>query len=1040
MMSDTKRGPRVVAITFALIMLVSTVIVAMDLPGLLEGDEDKALVHLWADEPPPWADDVDPSLEDRIRKEMEDQDLIGEEDRDKPLMVLFKELSDLEGRTSFVNIEQYYYWNYWGYRYRGLDGPWLCYDTMADGDMEGVGAMKAPTVNAPEVSGVPVDDREVEEADIVKLVDDRMYILNPYRGLLIVDLSDPDDPAILGRANVLGTPVDLYVVGDTAIVITSASMNFWNQYLYGDSWWREGEDDVAFRLGSEIALVDVGDPVRPVIVDRMAVEGYITDSRRVGDVLYFVSSGVSLSTRDGGSGKEKATYVMSVDLSDTSNPSLVDEVSFPGTSNHIHVTQELIYVAQPKGTSERNARTTDITIVDISDAGGMVQVRDTFTVDGWVEERFQLDHYLDTFRVITHRMGWNPDRTWFDNSELWTFDVSDTNDVQPLGHMVIGDAGELKATRFAGDRAYTIHLPRPSPGSYPVDPLDVTDLSDPRNPELCCVLEIPGWIDQLFVRGYQILAVGVNQTWSRQVAFSLFDVRDPYNAILQDRVVIEGDVSWSSANWDPKSMTIVDEEGLMLVPFSREEFDDRGEEFDTNGVHVVRFDLEAGDLDLAGTYSQVGAVTRTRLLEDRVISTSVKYLEVADLTDPYEPRVTAVLELCPYVIDAHPTGGFVAELVRNHHDGSTTLRVMTSEYREGERPWAKLDLGFTPKKWVWAEEHLYLMEQRYDSEVIWIELVTVDLSDPLNPVRTNTMGFTVDRPDYTTNYFQDNSIGWYSYMYWDDVYYYPRSVEQVENPVLIDGRSLAYLNGDHIYVIDLTNPGRPRMASVVRTAHNEVVDMRASGSMLLVTYRERLEVDTHDYWVNPVRYWLKRIDLTQPTRPIQYPLVNIPGVPLGTDEAGRCLYTKGSWLFDDGVVVDTLNVVTLGYERALLRWTHDLTGADSVAVEGKWAITTEWDDEGLVMELLRLDRERGISLRALKGVDGYVQTPVVDSGYIFVSGTEENGMMVYRIADGTIGDVGFFPIDRTSFTVRVHGDTAYVVQGMYGLAELDLSR
>jgi len=1023
--TNAVRGARVVAITFAVIMLVSTVLVAMDLPEMLGGDDDKALVHLWANEPPPWEDVVDPSLEERIRSEMEDQDLIGAEDADRPLMVIFKELSDLEGRTSFVNADPYY-WGYWGYRYYGFDGPMLVRASSADDAvLAGEGAMKTPSVNAPEVPEVPAEDREVEEADIVKLVGDRMYILNPYRGLLIVDLASPDDPIIMGRANILGTPVDLYVVDDLAIVITSSSMNFWYQYLYQDTWRHDGEDDVAFRLGSEISLVDVSDPVEPVVVQQMALEGYVTDSRRVGDVLYFVSSSVSLYEYSRDDAEEK-TYVMSVDLADTTNPTLVDEVRFPGNSNHIHVTQDLIYVAQPTDRYSWRAKTTDITIVDISDPEGLIQVKDTFQVEGWIEERFQLDHFQDTFRVISHKSSLV--------SELWIFDVSDTSDARMLSRMVIDDTGDLMATRFAGDRAYTIHLPRRS-----CDPLDVMDLSDPRNPELCCVLEIPGWIDQLIVKGYQILAIGVNQTWNQQVAFSLFDVRDPYNAILQDRVVIEGDVSWSSANWDPKSLTIVDEEGLMLVPFTYYDYDDHGNAENNSGVYVVRFDLAAGDLDLAGSYSQVGAVTRTRLLGDRVVSTSIKYLEVADLTDPYEPRVTAVLELCPYVIDARPMGDFVVELVKNNRDGSTTVRVMASEYRDGGRPWASLDLEFTPKKWVWSGQHLYMFDLQYEDDMYWMELVTVDLTDPLHPTIGNTLGFTVDEPDYTSSYYQDYYMGWSSWFYIDGLYYHPRTYNQFENPVLVGEDVLAYVNGDHLYIFDLSRPESPRISSVVRTAHTEIADMRSCGRMLLITYKDYIDVDTHDYWVRPVRYWLKRIDLTEPNRPIQYPQVNIPGIPLGTDTTGSCVYTKGSWLFEGGTVVESLNVVTMGYRTGLLRWAHDLTGADSVTVEGKWAITTEYDKSGTTIEMLRLDRSRGISLRAIKGVEGNVRAPVLESGYLFVSGTDANGMMVYRIADGTIGDVGFFPIDRTSFTVEVHGDTAYVVQGMYGLAELDLS-
>ena len=38
--------------------------------------------------------------------------------------------------------------------------------------------------------------REVEESDIIKIVDDRLFLLNSYRGFVIVDIEDPDDPSV----------------------------------------------------------------------------------------------------------------------------------------------------------------------------------------------------------------------------------------------------------------------------------------------------------------------------------------------------------------------------------------------------------------------------------------------------------------------------------------------------------------------------------------------------------------------------------------------------------------------------------------------------------------------------------------------------------------------------------------------------------------------------------------------------------------------------------------------------------------------------
>ena len=89
--------------------------------------------------------------------------------------------------------------------------------------------------------------REIEEADIIKLVDDTLYILNSYRGLIIVDVSTPDEPKYLSRVPMFGTPVEMYIVEPMAYVILT---HYSNMFL-----WTEGIGVVPeYRHGSEIVI------------------------------------------------------------------------------------------------------------------------------------------------------------------------------------------------------------------------------------------------------------------------------------------------------------------------------------------------------------------------------------------------------------------------------------------------------------------------------------------------------------------------------------------------------------------------------------------------------------------------------------------------------------------------------------------------------------------------------------------------------------------------------------------------------------------
>ncbi len=985
-----------------------------------------------------------------IRNALEDKGIIDGSGPDGPVLELLHHLSDLERRYQFVNVYPYYYWYGYGgwdaiydHSYRlFLTAPAAEADS-GDADGGGKGGLTSPTVNAPEVPGPVDEDREIEEADIVKLVGDTMYVLNPYRGLQIIDLSRPDDPVILGRAALIGSPVDLYVVDDRAIVITSATMQFWSQYMRADYNALRGEDDVSFRLGSEIAIVDISDPMEPRVTMELGVDGFVTDSRRVGDVLYFVSS-VSSFYGHVDSEEDDHTSVMSVNLADPMNAVLVDELTFSGSSNHIHVTEDRIYITQTERSQENWWQVwTSITIVDISDPEGDVVLCDDFTVYGEVEERYQLDHYDDTFRIITHYR--ESGSTWSarEVSKLYILDVSNANDIRPMSSLEIGDPGDLMATRFAGDRAYTIHLPRNQ-----VDPLDVMDLSDPYRPKLCCVLEIPGWVDHLAVRGYQILAIGVNQVRGQQVAITLFDVTDPYNAVVQDREVLEGDTSWSNANWDPRSITIVDEEGLLLLPYSNRNHT-RYSRDSSNGVYVVSFDLDRGELDLAGTYEHTGSVTRTRMLGQRAISTSVKFLEVADLSDPYAPRVTATLELCPYVIDAMVTGDYIAEMLLNHADDGVTLRVMPNGYREGQLPYATLDLEARPFRWLWNGDVLYLFDQDHWDTGQYVTITTVDLSDLMRPEVVDKYSFTVkgyDHGDATRSIWYDqwfpySSYDFYRYGYqYDYYYYYPSSSH--ENLILLDEGLLVYENSGYLYALDLTRADEPRVVSVTSIGdefRSGIHHMMASGRTVMVTQSEYPEMDTQGFRVTPIRYLMKRIDMTDPYKPVRQTTLNVPGVPVGVDSTGRNLFTTGYWLFEDGTIVRTLNVARLGYRNCVLMSAYDITGFDSVSVEGDMAVITEWDDDATLFVLLDLMGGDGIERVDHLLQKGDLTSPYLEGGHMFVTARDEAGIMVYSLMGCTIDKLGFYRHDRTIESIQVVDDCAYVVQGMYGLSKLRLA-
>ena len=226
---------------------------------------------------------------------------------------------EMDGETEFMNAYYGYYGNT-SQEYRE-DG---------DGDL----AYNSPSEDEDAAAGGKSSEREIEEADIVKIVGNTLYVLNTYRGLIIIDITDPDHPMIIGRQQMFGQPVDMYVVDTKAYVILSSF------YYYGFRFIEVGGDSIWSPYnweGSQICIVDVTDNTAPYIINKIELEGAVTDTRRVGDVIYAVSTEYDYywlwddidvvedgSSGDGDDYTGPNTYVISLNFADPNSIKEVD--------------------------------------------------------------------------------------------------------------------------------------------------------------------------------------------------------------------------------------------------------------------------------------------------------------------------------------------------------------------------------------------------------------------------------------------------------------------------------------------------------------------------------------------------------------------------------------------------------------------------------------------------------------------------------------------------------------------------------------------
>ena len=243
------------------------------------------------------------------------------------------------GATSFLTANENEQLSLGTGRANGVNGrgelaPESDGDFAAAGD-DGAGAPD-PGAAGPEPEAVPDPTREIVEADVFKLEGELLYVLNRWRGLVIIDVSDTSDLRVVGRLPFQAMPVEMYVREGRAYIVMSDYFEYW-QY--------DREADPQGFHGSQVLIADVSVPARPVALGSLPVDGEVTDTRMVGDVLYAVSHRRPDYWRYNTADWEDRTWIVSMNVADPQDIREIDRVTFQGQSTLIHVAQHAIFVA-----------------------------------------------------------------------------------------------------------------------------------------------------------------------------------------------------------------------------------------------------------------------------------------------------------------------------------------------------------------------------------------------------------------------------------------------------------------------------------------------------------------------------------------------------------------------------------------------------------------------------------------------------------------------------------------------------------------------
>ncbi len=603
----------------------------------------------------------------------------------------------------------------------------------------------APGFALPDVKGASGGvARFIEEGDIVKVAGDLLYVLNRNRGLQVIDLSRPDQPALLSRVAIGGEPREMYVRGTTVLALATAHSDY--------SRCADCEGGVTSTFGSTLAAIDVGTPNKAHLLAQVQIKGTVSDSRLVGDILYAVSERYATSDGKMGADNINGSEIVSVDVANSAMPRLRGSLTLPRLQgqNHIHMTDRLLYVASsgygtwmenacvaptpppapaPGGGETRGSGTKSsppsagvavapgtpgsfgpcsrLTAVDIAAPDGQIKTGATYDLPGTINDRWSMDHHKNVLRVVVS----NAVGRQFQPPRVVTLKAGNASELSALGQVDLRLTRPeiVTAVRFDGDRAFVVTFQR-------TDPLFTIDLSNPAMPAQMGELKIPGWIDHIEPRGSLLVALGHDSPSGNPpfaLHVSLIDVSDlanPTQTVRQQFGDGMASIPGRRDDW-AKVFRVLDDQKLVLVPYSTYYYrtqptPQKGQE---SLVQLMDLDLGKGTLTKRGAVVHEGNIERAVPWKDKVLAVSTQAVQVIDVADRDKPKIRGVLSLSRRVEEVYVTGsGALLQVLPSDNGQSVDLFVVGANDPDGE-PAARQHVSRRPERIIVNGNFAYLV-------------------------------------------------------------------------------------------------------------------------------------------------------------------------------------------------------------------------------------------------------------------------------------------------------------------------------------------
>jgi uncharacterized secreted protein with C-terminal beta-propeller domain len=470
----------------------------------------------------------------------------------------------------------------------------------------------------------------------------------PRSSVLWIDVSDRTAPQLLQRLEVDGRIIDTRAIGTSVYLVIDSE-------LTPPRAEARRVGDVTNPPGLPPGVIcDCGPPPDPATAYRVRYESFDEYAARVRPgiieasmpkIRHYNAAGDLLRTEllvtaediHKPSGREfKITTIAVLDLDAPPEDPLTSVGLIAANLDQIYMAPTGVYVLEtPTERIENNERSFDTPILNFRVGDdSQIHLAATGKVAGRALNQFSMDEFEGNLRIATteqvtenHPYSWRTVRT---DNHLFVLSEQD-GQLQTIGALShLSPTQQIHAVRFLGDRAYVNTFRQ-------VDPLLSIDLSDPANPRLRGLIEIPGFSNYLHPVGDDFLigfgrdvAPATGALGAPQV--SLFHIGDPDHPRLLDRLTMFGASQTSSEAFDDHhAVAYFAAQGVLSIPIHWQ--DDDGQTQSAAWTFRVAVDPATGDgsLEPAARIDHDSSVRRSLRIGDAVITVSGSTLKVNDI-------------------------------------------------------------------------------------------------------------------------------------------------------------------------------------------------------------------------------------------------------------------------------------------------------------------------------------------------------------------------------------------------------------------------